>query len=229
MNPAWGADPILPAWQAITRLGEAQMLLPALLLTAAAVALGGKPRGALAWLVATAAATLIVTASKVAFIGYAMGYAPWDFTGISGHSMFACAVLPVLGAVLAGRWRRFGGALGLMLGVLVAGSRVQIGVHSPSEVVLGAALGFAAAACALVVMARGETARLRTPAWLPALALGWMLVTPWLAGPLATHDGVTRLALQVSGRPQPYTRGEMLMRWRLQQGVGLSIGAAHGI
>ena len=43
----------------------------------------------------TAAAALITTVTKVAFIGYEVGYAPLDYTGISGHAMFAAAVLPV--------------------------------------------------------------------------------------------------------------------------------------
>ncbi len=64
---------------------------------------------ALWWLAGTAVAALVTTFTKVAFIGYEVGYAPWDYTGISGHAMFAAAVLPVLASLLAGnaspRWR----------------------------------------------------------------------------------------------------------------------------
>ena len=100
-QPFW--HDIAPAfWHPLTRLGEAQLLLPALLL--AAVWLARSPGGGrLAgwWLATTGAAALLTTATKVAFIGYGVGYAPLDFTGISGHAMFAAAVLPPL-VLLAG-------------------------------------------------------------------------------------------------------------------------------
>ena len=84
-------------WPLLTRLGEMQLLVPA-----ACVAIWRMHREADArplaawWLLALAVATLITTASKVAFIGWGVGSASLNFTGISGHAMFAGAIFPVL-------------------------------------------------------------------------------------------------------------------------------------
>ena len=91
------------AWGLVTRLGEAQILLPAMFVALLWLVLPARtPRTALWWLAGTAVVALITTATKVAFFGYGIGYAPLDFTGISGHAMFAAAVLPVLAGLLAG-------------------------------------------------------------------------------------------------------------------------------
>ncbi len=216
-------------WQQLTRLGEAQLLLPALLL--AVVWLARSPGGGrLAgwWLAATAAAALLTTATKVAFIGYGIGYAPLDFTGISGHAMFAAAVLPPL-VLLAGR---AGGADGvggvgsagdasaarggahhrglLLAGVALAGavavSRVMVGAHSWSEVLAGAALG---GSCSGLALATTRLPALRPPRGVSVALVAWGLVAVAAAPPSTTHDLVTRLALAQSGRDQPYQRWEL--------------------
>ena len=86
-------------WHLLTRLGEAQILLPAMVLVTACLTWRhGPTRLALGWLASTALAATITTLSKVAFIGYGVGLPALDFTGISGHAMFAAAVLPQLHA-----------------------------------------------------------------------------------------------------------------------------------
>ena len=84
-------------WGQITRLGEAQILLPAMALALVWLwrQAGGRPL-AVAWLLATGVAASITTVSKVAFLGFGVGHAPLDFTGFSGHAMFAAALMPVL-------------------------------------------------------------------------------------------------------------------------------------
>ncbi len=216
--PFWHG--LAPAfWQQLTRLGEAQLLLPALLL--AVVWLARSPGGgrlAAWWLAATAAAALLTTASKVAFIGYGVGYAPLDFTGISGHAMFAAAVLPPLlllaGSAGAGGDRRGWLAAGYTLAGAVAVSRVMVGAHSWSEVVAGAALGALSSGVALAV-ARLPAARLAR--WVPVALVGCGLVAVAAAPPSRSHDLVTRLALVQSGRAQPYQRWELLRDHRLRQ------------
>ena len=64
----------LNIWHLLTRLDDVQIVLPAAVLV-------------LNWLLITAAAP-ITTASKVVFIGWAVV----DFTGVSGHAMFAAGV-----------------------------------------------------------------------------------------------------------------------------------------
>ena len=230
-------------WHPLTRLGEAQLLLPALLLTAVLLLRSpGGGRLVSVWLATTGAAALLTTATKVAFIGYGIGYAPLDFTGISGHAMFAAAVLPPL-VLLAGRAglaagvRSTGGLQGadgvggsggaggrghhrglLLVGYALAGavavSRVRVGAHSWSEVAAGAALG---ALCSGAALASCRLPALRPTRWVSLALVAWGVVAVAAAPPSTTHDLVTRLALAQSGRAQPYQRGEMQRAYRLRQ------------
>ncbi|MBC7728060.1 MAG: phosphatase PAP2 family protein, partial [Microbacteriaceae bacterium] len=156
--------------------------------------------------------------------GYGVGYAPLDFTGISGHAMFAAAVLPPLvllagsagagagaGAGDAAQRRRLLAA-GYLLAGAVAVSRVMVGAHSWSEVVAGAALG---AISSGVVLASHRMPAARLARWLPVALVAWGLVAVAAAPPSTTHDLVTRLALAQSGRAQPYHRWEMQREYRL--------------
>lgn len=198
-------------WGQITRLGEAQILLPAM-----ALALlwlwrqpGGRPL-ALAWLLATGVAASITTVSKVAFLGFGVGHAPLDFTGFSGHAMFAAALMPVLVRLAAGPrsadGRRRVLLLGYLLALAVAVSRVKVGAHSVSEVVTGYLLGAAASALALRA---GRWPALPLARWMPAALLAWALLGVMGAPASRTHDAVTRLSLALSGRDKPYQRWQM--------------------
>jgi len=218
---AW---PGAPAWSLITRLGEAQILLPALLVACAALAWrGGAGRLALGWLAATAAATLLTTASKVAFIGYGWGWPGLDFTGISGHAMFAAAIWPPLLWLAAGPlpapWQGAGWLLGAALALLVGLSRLAVQAHSASEVLAGLLLGGAASALVLWVSVRPLrsalpmtpfSAPLQRPLWrgLPLALLLWAVLSVAAAPPSRSHDWVTRLALAASGRSAPFLRNQ---------------------
>jgi membrane-associated phospholipid phosphatase len=234
-SPFWqGLAPVF--WHQLTRLGEAQLLLPALLL--ATVWLLRRPGGArlaLVWLGTTAAAATLTTASKVAFIGFGIGYAPLDFTGISGHAMFAAAVLPPL-VLLAGAAGAGGAAVGdggsrrrhlLLAGYglagLVAVSRVMVGAHSWSEVVAGAALG---ALCSGAALAGAHIPAVRLARWVPLALAAWGVVAVAAAPPSTTHDLVTRLALAQSGRAQPFYRADLHRAHRLRVPAG---GLAPGV
>lgn len=199
------------AWSLFTRLGEAQILLPAM---AAALlwlllAPGTRPLAA-RWCVGTALAAALTTLSKVAFMGWFVGYAPLDYTGISGHAMFAAAVLPVLVRVAAGRaappWPRLAIAAGVLLAAAIAWSRVVTLAHSPFEALAGFVLGSAASLWAL---RRSAAATAPTPAWMALALLAWLLALPVGAPPSRTHDWVTQLSLRVSGRSVPYTRHDL--------------------
>lgn len=206
----------LAFWNLLTRLGEAQILLPAMLATCIWLAVRShKPRSALVWGACTAAAALLTTFTKVAFFGWEIGYAPLNFTGISGHAMFSTAVLPVLLRVLvADRGpRRQAAAMGagVALAALIAWSRVQVLAHSPVEALLGFALGLAASVTAL----RGMHAPpLHAPRTLVAGLAAWMLLTPTSAPPSQTHSMVMRLSVALSGRDEPYQRWMMLRDYR---------------
>ncbi|MFN0185094.1 MAG: phosphatase PAP2 family protein, partial [Aquabacterium sp.] len=218
------STPLLSAeqWRFITRLGESQILLPAM----AAVLLwlwfaAGSRTLAWRWWLGTALAVLAVTASKVAFFGYEVGYAPLNYTGPSGHAMFACAVLPVLALLCTSGRSHAAGAWALAVGAacaaLVAWSRVPVGAHSASEVVAGATAGYAAALFALHrARSRGHLPRQRIPLWMPLAVAAWLALTPSHAPPSPTHGWVVELSLAVSGRDQPYSRREMRARYKLQ-------------
>ena len=77
-------------WLYVTRLGEAEIVLPVML-----VSMGwllrrpGHARLVSWWSGLVAGAVLVTLATKVAFIGFGVGVAVIDFTGVSGHAMFA--------------------------------------------------------------------------------------------------------------------------------------------
>ena len=212
-------------WFVVTRLGEAQILLPALLAGALWLAFArpagarerlavGNPHAhdhparhaALRWIVAVVATTLVVTVSKVAFLGYGIGSATLDFTGFSGHSMYATAILPVLAAIVAGRR---GAIVGYLLAVLITYSRVKLGAHSWSEAVSGLVVGAVASGWTLADYLAHPGA-VRTPWWLPLLLAVWLVLLPIKAPPSRTHGLVVSISLKLSGRHRPYTRFELL-------------------
>lgn len=210
---------MLVFWLTVTRLGEAQLLLPALL--AATVWLAwraGATRVAVAWWTCTAAAALLTTATKIAFIGWGVGYAPLDFTGISGHAMFSAAILPLLARESVGaaspRWHAPAVLAGLALAALVAVSRVMVHAHSPSESVAGFVLG---AAASLFALARVPLPPNSAPKLLLPLIALWLVVAVPGAPPSRTHDWVTAISVQLAGRDAPYTRRMMHRDWQLQQ------------
>ncbi len=201
----------LPFWDFISRFGEAQILLPAMFaMLLWLVWTGHGRRLAAIWLLGTGAAVGVVTASKIAFIGYEIGYAPFDYTGFSGHTMFAAAILPVLLREMFGgaqrQHARLATAAGYALALLIAVSRLKTGAHSIADVVLGGSTGLLASAWAL---RHAPPPRAAPPIWLPlALAVAVALLSVG-APPPNTHSLVTALAVNLSGRPWPYTRPQM--------------------
>lgn len=202
-------------WSLLTRLGESQILLPAMAAALVWLWVTGQPALALRWLAATAVAAALTTLTKVAFLGYEIGYAPLNYTGISGHAMFAAAVWPILLLVIrppeSAPRRAWTVAAGYALAAVLAYSRVRVGAHSPFESLVGFGLGSLASGW---VLQQGADARRRAPAWLAAALVLWFLALPPSAPEAPTHDWVIRLSLAVSERPKPYRRWEMHRDWR---------------
>ena len=210
-------------WAAVTRLGEAQILLPAFLAGTLWLFLGpavarspagtGETRdappardSARAWLSKIVAATGLTTASKIAFLGFGIGSMALDFTGLSGHAMYSMAILPVLAALVAGPR---GAAIGVLLALAVLVSRVELHAHSWSEALGGALLGGAVASWTLGRYLREPTIR-RAPWWLPLALAGWLTLLPWRASPARMHGLVVAMSLWLADRSEPYTRQELL-------------------
>jgi membrane-associated phospholipid phosphatase len=213
MNPS-DAFHAVTFWHLITRLGEAEILLPAAVMIVAALLSRQHTRGlALGWMLLLTLAAAITTASKLAFIGWGLGWAAINFTGFSGHAMFASAIYPVLMLTLVPggsrrRWQ-FSLALGCALALLVGVSRLQVGAHSVSEVIAGLLLG---GAVTTATLAHYQTTALAMRPLVPALLLVWVAVTPFQLHASQTHSLVTRLALAMSGHEAPFTRAELLRR-----------------
>src|SRR4051794_29091837 len=92
-------------WHSVTRLGEAQVVAPLTLLMGLSHARSLELRAdALRWIALLGVAVLLTTVSKVAFIGWGIGSAALNFTGISGHTMFAAAIYPpLISAITSGK------------------------------------------------------------------------------------------------------------------------------
>jgi membrane-associated phospholipid phosphatase len=205
-------------WRLITRLGEAQILMPPLLALLGWFVWRLRARQvALTWLACVVVAAVITTITKVAFLGWGVGSAAWDFTGISGHAMFAAAVLPLLAAADSSttpRWQPVWITGGYLLAIVIAFSRLVVQAHSASEAIAGFALGSAASGVALW---RAEAPHTHAPKLLLAATLVWLTLGPAGAPPSPAHGMVTRLSLFLSGHSQPYTRQMMMERYRLEQ------------
>jgi membrane-associated phospholipid phosphatase len=208
-----------PFWQLLTRLGEIQILLPLALLCALWLwrqsVLSQTPeqaRLARRWMGCLGVAIGLTAASKLAFFGWGWGVAAWDFTGISGHAMASAAVLPLLAwCALVGRsqrLRRLGLASGFALAALIAYSRLKVGAHSPSEAVAGFMVGGLASLLSLQLLPQAQPVNAR-PLWLPVGLLSALLLLPAGAPKSRSHDWVIQLSLQLSGRSQPFVRGDL--------------------
>ena len=215
-------DVVFFFWPLVTRLGELQVLLPAVLLAVLSLALRRETRRmAVTWLALVAGAVALTLASKLAFMGWGLGWSRMNFTGVSGHAMLAAALLPVLLVALVptGSSLARGCALGLgaALALLVGASRMALGAHSPSEVVAGLVLGGVVTALVLTTSRRAAGQPQR--AWvLPVAALVavglWLTLSPAYAPRVDTHGLVTQLSLQLSGRSTPWSRADMLRERR---------------
>lgn len=203
----------------ITRLGEADLVLPVCAVLALWLLISARSvRLASSWLVPLTLAIGVTTVSKIAFLGWGIGIASIDFTGFSGHSMFAAALYPMLAFAMTNhlrsepgnRWPAFALAFGYLLAAAIATSRVRLGAHSVSEALAGYALGAAASATALWLVSH---ARHRFPAlWLSIALAGWLAVMPLHAAPSRAHGIVTQIALKLSNRSVPYTRHDLHRR-----------------
>ena len=203
-------------WLVITHLGAAGIMLPMLALITAELWLAGQQSALLTWMLAMTAGVVVVLAGKIAFIGWGWGSASLNFTGISGHTMLASSIFPVwMGWLLAGPTRRFslyGVMLGQAIGAVVGWSRLVLGAHSPSEVVLGWLLGLGISLVACKAM-KGQSP---SPDW--TRFAGMLLLfafSPSLSGYLPTHKWEVGIALTLSGHARPYVRQDLYRpaRW----------------
>lgn len=150
----------------VTALGSAPVVVIIAVIAAAYVVAAGRPRLvlALAW---TPLAFLLDTAIKVLLHHprptVAMIALPPSYSYPSGHAVAASALYVTLALLATGVERRAGPrrlliASGVVVALLVAWSRVYLGVHYLSDVVGGLLLGTAGAIVAVRTMNAGDQA-----------------------------------------------------------------------
>ncbi len=205
----------MAGWLRVTSFGDSIVTVPA----AAAIILwlisGRAWRMAGWWIVLFGAGMTLVVATKIAFIGWGVGVAAIDFTGISGHAMRATAVLPIVGCLAfngSRQWIRLAGfAAGLSVALLISASRVMVDAHSVSEAASGALLGTAISWLFMRI-----TSSVILPAinvWLIVLSLAGLFWVSF-ADPAPTQELLTRFALKLSGHERPFTRADWIAQSR---------------
>jgi membrane-associated phospholipid phosphatase len=133
-------------WLAISNLGDAALMLPlAIVCTAWLTRSLTGARVAFVWSGLLIGAMTVVGLSKILYAGSGLQIEAIRFRMISGHTMLASAVWPVL-LVLTfqdGSANRHRAALwsGIAIATLIGVSRVRDEAHSVSEVIAGGTLG----------------------------------------------------------------------------------------
>ena len=201
-------------WFAITSLGGAGLMLPVAAVITAQLLAARAWRIALWWSLYFSTAVGLVLASKIAFLGWGIGIRSLDFTGISGHTTLAAAVLPVLAYLLSPSDRPGLSTLAMFCGVALSGavgvSRWVLGMHSAVEVLVGLWLG-ASVAAAMIWLAGQSGKREKPPvrAWATAILLIPVAIFHYgYDNQVFGHGLVVKIALYVSGREQPFSRAE---------------------
>ncbi|AOJ26894.1 phosphatase PAP2 family protein [Burkholderia seminalis] len=141
-------------WAAVSDLGDAALTLPLAVVCIAWLvrSTAGRHRAA-SWALMLAAGMALVGATKMLYAGCGIQIRPIHFRVISGHTMLASAVWPMVCVLaLSGGMQPRASAsralplgLGLALGALIGVARVFDDAHTPSEVVAGWLVGSAVA------------------------------------------------------------------------------------
>ena len=198
--------------------------LPSSLAIALWLAVGYSSRLALGWIALIAGAVSIVLVTKLAFLGWGIGVRDWDFTGVSGHAMMSTAIYPVAFFLILlparSAIRVAGIAAGFCVGIAISFSRIVVEAHSPSEAVVGCAMG--AVIALLFIRLAWHTAQSRNRlSILPVMMSLVVLVAAFHNIHIPTHRWVEHVALQMSGHTRPFVRA----RWRAAHDRSHLIGA----
>ena len=198
-------------WQLITHLGSSSLLIPIMAIAVINLWISDQKQVIGLWFIALGIAAVITTITKIMIFGWGIGIALLDFTGISGHALLATSIYPILFCSVYGgaqtKFRNIGLWFGLLLSFAVGVSRVLVGAHSVSEVILGWILGLMV--CALVLDAMSE--QRQRIAYLQVAALVCLLgFGSATANYIPTHDMEIELALLLSGKDKPYTRSDLI-------------------
>ena len=202
-------------WHSITWFGDSGFLLPVAAWIAVWLGVRTVTRPiAWRWLAMFGTGGALVAASKIAFMGWGIGSAMLNFTGISGHTMLAASVWPVAFWLSAAHWqprvRISAATLGWAFAALIGWSRLAIYAHSKSEVAAGFALGAAISALFLWRQHDRPIPRLHWVLLLISIASPMLFLRPGTPAP--THDALELIAVRLAGTERPFTRADLLLR-----------------
>jgi membrane-associated phospholipid phosphatase len=176
----------------LTDFADEAVILPLTLAVGLTLAVAGWRRGAAAWLVGIAVTLAVVLLAKLV----AHACAPLPLVSLqspSGHTAAAAVVYGGLLALSAPRgWRTplLAAAAALAIAVLIGGSRIALGVHSRSDVLVGALLGVAGA----VLLARLAGPRPPGLHRVLPLAAALAIVIIFHGAHLHAEDGIVRFS-----------------------------------
>ena len=195
-------------WWRLTAFGDNTSILPLAALLAIWLCVRRESRRS-GWLLVIAVLVDggVVAASKVLYMAWGVHPPGLDFIGLSGHSAMAFLFWSVLGAIVAAQWgllRWLGIAAGGVLAACVAASRLGLGVHSPSEVLLGSLWGAAVAASYLWLARDAAITRRRYGRLLLLLLIPPLLLARQFSFP--SNRILAYTAEQIAGHGAIYTR-----------------------
>ncbi|BBJ85452.1 phosphatase PAP2 family protein [Raoultella ornithinolytica] len=202
-------------WQWVSFFGDSTVLLP----SAAAVFMVlflRRPSRQIAWQwgLLFGITGAIVSASKLAFMGWGIGIRELDFTGFSGHTALSTAFWPIFLWLLCTRGsvalRRTAVVMGYLLAGLVGYSRLAIHAHSPSEVIAGLLLGACGSALFLLLQRNSSRAVDAQLSWGGVLSLIIIPVVLLNIGTKApTQSLLGEIAVKLGPLEKPFTRSDM--------------------
>ncbi|MEB5972590.1 phosphatase PAP2 family protein [Pantoea dispersa] len=200
------------SWRTLTYFGDSMLLIP----TAVIIALvlpwkSDNRRTVWYWLLAFGLAGLLVSISKIMFLGFGIGSARYNFTGFSGHSAMSATLWPVMMWLISGRWPTFWRAvtigIGYLIPLMVGLSRLVIHAHSVSEVLAGLMLGFTLSSAFLLSQRRTalkgfSVVQVAVAFLIPLLLMGHGRVA-------TTQQFLERFSADLAGLEKPFTRADL--------------------
>lgn len=202
-------------WQWVSFFGDSTVLLP----SAAAVFMVlflRRPSRQIAWQwgLLFGITGAIVSASKLAFMGWGIGIRELDFTGFSGHTALSTAFWPIFLWLLCARGsialRRIAMVMGYLLAGLVGYSRLAIHAHSLSEVIAGLLLGACGSALFLLLQRNSSRVVDAQLSWGGVLSLIIIPVVLLNTGTKApTQSLLGEIAVKFGPLEKPFTRADM--------------------
>jgi len=197
-------------WYVITNFGDTSILLPCALLVALVLFLKTSTRHlSVVWIFLVVIVDTVVAITKVLYMGWRLGIPSLDFTGLSGHTTVSFLVWPVTFLLFLGQTevrRIIGIGFGVLLGVLVAVSRLEVHAHSIAEVVFGGIFGLTLSS----VFIFRKRNLLQVAALRRGLALALILpLAIGLGHTVPAESILATVARMLSGHSYVYTRADL--------------------